>query len=58
MKKNGKGSINNKKGVTAVEYALIAALIALAIITGIKTLGSTVNNKLLETATTIENTTE
>lgn len=33
-------SIKDKRGVTAIEYGLIASLIALAIIGGVTTLGS------------------
>lgn len=33
-------SINSEEGVTAIEYGLIAALIALAIITGVTLVGT------------------
>lgn len=33
-------SINNEKGVTAIEYGLIASLIALAIITAVTLVGT------------------
>lgn len=32
--------LNDEKGVTAIEYGLIAALVALAIITGVTLLGT------------------
>lgn len=34
-----KGFLNDEEGVTAIEYGLIAALIAVAIITAVSTLG-------------------
>ncbi|WP_184873635.1 Flp family type IVb pilin [Mesorhizobium sangaii] len=37
--------IQDESGVTAIEYALIASLIALAIITGAGALGNSVNGK-------------
>lgn len=37
--------INDEAGVTAIEYALIAALIAIVIIGGATQLGQTINNK-------------
>ncbi|GBQ30284.1 Flp family type IVb pilin [Acetobacter fabarum] len=37
-------SIKDKRGVTAIEYALIASLIAVVIITGLTTLGSKLNS--------------
>lgn len=36
----------NVKGATAIEYALIASLIAVVAITGMKTIGSRINQKL------------
>ena len=35
--------IQNKSGATAIEYGLIAALVAVAIITGLSTLGNKLN---------------
>jgi pilus assembly protein Flp/PilA len=40
--------VKDESGATAIEYGLIAALIALAIIVGAGTLGNTLNNKFLE----------
>lgn len=37
--------IKNESGATAIEYGLIAAGIALAIITAVNTLGGTLNTK-------------
>lgn len=42
-------------GVTAIEYGLIAALIAVAIITGVTMLGDTLNNAFSTIATSIGN---
>jgi pilus assembly protein Flp/PilA len=36
--------IQNEEGVTAIEYALIAALIAVAIIAALTTLGGKISN--------------
>jgi len=36
-------AIKSKRGVTAIEYGLIAALVALAIITGITLVGTNLN---------------
>lgn len=43
--------MNDESGATAIEYGLIAALIAVAIITGATTLGSTLNAKFDSIAT-------
>ena len=40
--------MKDKKGATAIEYGLIAALIAVAVITGVTALGSNAN-KTFET---------
>ena len=45
--------VRSERGATAAEYALLVALIAVAIIAGAKALGSSVNSKLDGTATTI-----
>jgi pilus assembly protein Flp/PilA len=37
-------SVESEKGVTAVEYGLIAALVAVAIIVGATALGNSLNN--------------
>ena len=38
--------ISNEDGATAIEYGLIAALIAVVIITGLKSVGTNLNTKL------------
>jgi pilus assembly protein Flp/PilA len=43
----------SERGATAAEYALLVALIAIAIIAGAKALGGSINDKLNTTATTI-----
>lgn len=39
-----KNLASDKRGATAIEYGLIAALISVAIITGATTLGNTLSN--------------
>jgi pilus assembly protein Flp/PilA len=43
MKNVMKKFLNNKSGATAIEYGLIAALIAVAVIGGVSQLGSNAN---------------
>jgi pilus assembly protein Flp/PilA len=45
--------VNDESGATAIEYGLIAALIALAIIAGATTLGNALNTKFSDIATTL-----
>ena len=45
--------MNDESGATAVEYALLASLIAVAIIGGATTLGSTIGTKFTSIATSI-----
>jgi pilus assembly protein Flp/PilA len=40
--------IKNVKGATAIEYALIASLIAVVAIGGMRTIGNKINQKLTE----------
>ena len=47
--------IRDESGVTAIEYGLIAALIAVVIITALTNLGTAINDKFDLIATTIEN---
>ena len=49
MKRFGK----NESGATAIEYGLIAALVAVAIISGITLLGTTLNARFTSVATSI-----
>ena len=44
-----------ESGVTAIEYALIASLIALAIIAGASILGNTIGNQFNKIANEINN---
>ena len=43
----------DESGATAIEYGLIAALIAVAIIAGAKSLGTTLNAKFASVATSV-----
>lgn len=45
--------IQDESGATAIEYGLIAALIALAIITGATSLGNALNAKFKAISTTV-----
>ncbi len=45
----------NESGATAIEYALIAGLIAVAIITGAKLLGTTISDKFTTIASEVSN---
>ncbi|MFD1792706.1 Flp family type IVb pilin [Ochrobactrum teleogrylli] len=44
----------DESGATAIEYALIAALIAVVIIGGATTLGTKISQKFTDIATTVE----
>lgn len=46
--------IHNESGATAIEYALIASLIAVFIITAVSTVGSHVGNVFNEIAGTVK----
>lgn len=46
--------IEDESGATAIEYGLIAALIAVALITGATTLGNAIDTKFDEVATTLD----
>jgi pilus assembly protein Flp/PilA len=45
--------MRNESGATAIEYGLIAALIALAIITGAGALGNAINGKFTKIGNTL-----
>ena len=45
--------IRDEEGVTAIEYGLIAALVAVAIILGATALGGALNTKFNDIATTV-----
>jgi len=49
--KNVMKFLKNKSGATAIEYGLIAALIAVAVIGGVSTLGSNANTTFNTIAT-------
>jgi pilus assembly protein Flp/PilA len=46
--------LNDESGATAIEYGLIAAGIALAIITVVNNLGSTLNTKFTSISTSLK----
>ena len=45
--------VKDESGATAIEYGLIAALIAVVIITGLTTVGSNLNTKFASIATSL-----
>ncbi len=45
--------LNNGSGATAIEYGLIAGLIAVAIITAVSTVGSNLTNKFNEVSSNL-----
>ena len=47
--------LKDQKGATAIEYGLIAALVAVAAITAMSSLGSQLNTTLTKVKTTMEN---
>jgi pilus assembly protein Flp/PilA len=47
----------DKRGVTAMEYGLIAALIAVVIITGVTAVGSKLEALFMQISTTLSGTT-
>ena len=49
--KNVMKFLKNKSGATAIEYGLIAALIAVAVIGGVSQLGTSANNSFTTVAT-------
>jgi pilus assembly protein Flp/PilA len=48
--------VNDESGATAIEYGLIAALIALAIVVGAGSLGNSLNNQFGRIATKLDGT--
>ena len=46
--------IGNNKGATAIEYGLIAALIAVAAITAMKSVGTTLNTTFTNVSTQMQ----
>jgi pilus assembly protein Flp/PilA len=58
MKKNMKKSLKNETGATAIEYGLIAALIAVVLISSLTLLGNNMKNsftKISSSTTTANN---
>ena len=49
--------LNDESGATAIEYGLIAALVAVVIITGLTALGTQLNTKFNSVATEVQNAT-
>ncbi len=47
--------MKDESGATAIEYGLIASLIAIAIIAGAKSLGSQINNTFNSVANSMKN---
>ena len=45
--------LKDEEGVTAIEYGLIAALIAVAIIAGVQLVGTSVNDTFSEVSTNL-----
>ena len=45
--------VTNENGATAIEYGLIAALIAVVIITGLTTIGTTLNAQMSSIASSL-----
>ena len=46
--------LKDEEGVTAIEYGLIAALIAVAIIVGVTAVGTSVNSTFTEVSTKLD----
>jgi pilus assembly protein Flp/PilA len=53
-----KNFISDESGATAIEYGLIAALIAVAMIAGATALGESVNDKFEDISTTLDGVSE
>lgn len=47
------GKLRDSKGATIIEYALIASLVAVVAIAGMRTLGQKINNKMQEITTNL-----
>ncbi|WP_338245313.1 Flp family type IVb pilin [Aurantiacibacter hainanensis] len=50
-----KNMIRDEQGATAIEYGLIAALIAVAAITAMQSLGNSLDSTFTEVSTTLDN---
>jgi pilus assembly protein Flp/PilA len=53
MKEMMKRFVREEEGATAIEYGLIAALIAVAIITAVAALGTTLSDKFTSISTSV-----
>ena len=53
MHKNIRNILRNRDGATAIEYGLIAALVALAIVAGLTTLGTNLSTEFNTIATQV-----
>ena len=53
MRKMLEAFVRDQNGATAIEYGLIAALIAVVIITGLTSVGTNLNTKLASIATSL-----
>jgi len=51
-----KGLTRNRKGATAIEYGLIAGLVAVALIVGLTTLGTSLDDLFTDVADTVDAT--
>jgi pilus assembly protein Flp/PilA len=49
----GGAFLNSRRGATAIEYGLLAALVGVVIVAGATALGSGINGKLNSTANTV-----
>ncbi len=49
----GGAFLNSRRGATAIEYGIMAALVGLAVAVGANTLGGAVDDKLTDTATKV-----
>ncbi|MGJ8562705.1 MAG: Flp family type IVb pilin [Alphaproteobacteria bacterium] len=47
--------VRDESGATAIEYSLMAALVGIAIISGMKVMGSSINNVLTTASTELSN---
>jgi pilus assembly protein Flp/PilA len=53
-----KNFVNDESGATAIEYGLIAALIAVAMIAGATQLGQSIDDKFKDVSTTLNTVSE
>lgn len=58
MCKSFRDMLENRRGATALEYGLIAALVTLALIGGATTLGTNLNSFFSELATQVSSQTD